>query len=66
MPNPVITNNDTLQLPVFNPQYEDATLDFPGADTWALGVIMARLVATAGAAAADGGNTGNGKGGNYG
>ena len=60
MPNPVITNNDTLQLPVFDPKYADATLKFPGIVTWALGLIMARQIALAGAVTPDVGNTGDG------
>lgn len=60
MVNPVIQNNDNLQLEVFNPKYEDTILAFPGADTWARGVIMAKSLVAAGAITADVGNTGNG------
>jgi hypothetical protein len=49
MTNPVITNNDNLQLQVFNPKYEDAVINFAGALTYALGVIMAKLKVAAGA-----------------
>jgi len=60
MANPVITNNDNLQLEVFNPKFEDAIINFASALTYALGVIMAKLIAAAGSITADGGNTGNG------
>lgn len=60
MTNPVITNNDNLQLPVFDPKFEDGTLSFIGAATWALGVIMAKALVAAGAVTADAGNTGDG------
>lgn len=60
MANPEITNNDGLQLPVFNPAYEDAILQFSGIATWALGVIMAKKAVSAGAVTPDVGNTGNG------
>jgi hypothetical protein len=60
MANPVIQNNDNLQLEVFNPRYEDAVLKFTGALTYLVGVIMAKLLASAGAVTADGGNTGDG------
>lgn len=60
MTNPEIGNNDSIQIPVFNPIYKDATLVFDGADTWAKGTIMALRKIAAGAVAADGGNTGNG------
>lgn len=60
MTNPVITNSDNLQLEVFNPKYKDVILKFASALTFALGVIMAKLLVSAGAVTADGGNTGNG------
>jgi len=60
MVNPVITNNDNLQLEVFNPKYKDVVLKFASALTFALGVIMAKLLVSIGAITADGGNTGNG------
>ena len=60
MANPVITNNDLLQLQVFNPVYADATLKFSGIATWAQGVLMARLIASAGSVTPDVGNTGDG------
>ena len=60
MANPEITNNNTLKVPVFNGLFEDATLSFAGAITHAAGVIMARVVAAAGAVTADVGNTGDG------
>jgi len=58
--NPEITNNDNLQLEVFNPKYEDAILAFPGVATWAKGVIMAKALVAAGAITPDVGNTGDG------
>lgn len=60
MANPVIQNNDNLQLEVFNPGFEDAVINFASALTYALGVIMAKLKVAAGAVTADVGNTGNG------
>ncbi len=60
MANPVIQNNDNLQLEVFNPKYEDAIIKFTGALTYALGVIMAKVLVAAGAITPDGGNTGDG------
>jgi len=60
MTNPVVTNSDNLQLEVFNPKFEDAIINFASALTYALGVIMAKLIAAAGSITADGGNTGNG------
>ncbi len=60
MTNPVIQNNDNLQLEVFNGKFKDATLFFASALTYALGVIMARLLVSAGAVTPDGANTGNG------
>lgn len=49
MTNPVITNNDNLQLEVFNPGFEDAVINFASALTYAMGVIMAKLKVAAGA-----------------
>lgn len=49
MPNPEITNNDTLQVPVFNPLYKDASVNFAGADTYLRGTVMARVGVSAGA-----------------
>lgn len=60
MTNPDIQNNDNLQLEVFNPKFEDAVINFASALTYALGVIMAKLLVAAGAITPDGGNTGNG------
>lgn len=60
MANPVIQNNDNLQLEVFNPAFEDAIINFPSALTYALGVIMAKQLVSAGTVTADGGNTGDG------
>lgn len=60
MTNPVIQNNDNLQLEVFNPGFEDAVINFASALTYARGVIMAKLKVAAGAVTADVGNTGNG------
>jgi len=58
--NPVITNNDGLQLPVFNPVFKDGVIKFLGAITYYLGLIMARLVCSIGLVTPDGGNVGNG------
>jgi len=60
MANPVITNNDTLKIPTWNPAYKDATLYFSGALTYAAGLIMGRKGVSAGAVTADAGNTGDG------
>lgn len=60
MANPVIVNNDNLQLEVFDPKFEDGTLSFTGAATYALGVILAKALVAAGAVTPDGGNTGDG------
>lgn len=60
MANPVIQNNDNLQLEVFNPKFEDAIVKFTAALTYALGVIMAKVLVAAGAITPDGGNTGDG------
>lgn len=60
MANPVIQNNDNLQLEVFNSKFEDALIKFASALTYALGLIMARLAVSVGAVTPDGGNTGNG------
>lgn len=60
MANPVIQNNDNLQLEVFNSKFEDAIIKFTAALTYALGVIMAKVLVAAGAVTPDGGNTGNG------
>lgn len=60
MANPEIQNNDTLEVPVFNPLYKDATLDFTGVATYARGTVMARIGVSAGAVTADVGNTGDG------
>jgi hypothetical protein len=60
MPNPEISNNDTLQVPVFNPLYKDATVNFSGADTYLRGTVMARIGVAAGAVTPDVGNTGDG------
>ncbi len=60
MANPVIQNNDNLQLEVFNPKFEDAVINFASALTYDLGVIMAKLLAAAGSITPDGSNTGNG------
>lgn len=60
MANPEITNFDNLQLQVFDPIFKDAIIKFGGALTLILGVIMARLIASAGAVTPDGGNVGNG------
>ena len=61
MANPIITDFDGLKLPVFNPIYKDDILQFPGADTYAMGTLLARKsVADTPVAAADGGNTGDG------
>ncbi len=59
MINPVIQNNDNLQLVVFEPTFEDAIINFASALTYILGVIMAKLMVAAGAIT-DGTNTGNG------
>lgn len=60
MANPTIQNNDTLQVPVFNPLYKDATINFVGALTYLVGTIMARIGIAAGAVTAGVGNTGDG------
>ena len=60
MANPVIQNNDNLQLEVFNGIYKNALIKFASALTYALGVLMARLSVSVGAVTPDGGNTGNG------
>lgn len=60
MANPEITNNDTTQIPVFNPKYKDVTLVFDGADTWAKGTVMGLRKVAAGAVTPDAGNTGDG------
>jgi hypothetical protein len=60
MANPVIQNNDNLQLEVFNPKYEDAIIKFTGALTYARGVIMAKVLVAAGAITPDVGNVGDG------
>lgn len=60
MTNPVIQNNDNLQLEVFNPRYEDAVIKFTAALTYLVGVIMAKLMVSAGSITADAGNTGDG------
>ncbi|MCK5606235.1 hypothetical protein KAR91_30325 [Candidatus Pacearchaeota archaeon] len=41
MANPEITNNDTKQIPVFNPTYDDAVLTSAGAGTWVKGTVLA-------------------------
>jgi len=58
--NPVIQNNDVLQLEVFDPKYEDAILTFAGAETWERGVIMAKALVSAGAITPNVGNAGDG------
>ena len=60
MANPVITNSDNLQLEVFNPKYENAIIKFTAALTHVLGLIMSKLLVSAGSITADGGNTGDG------
>jgi hypothetical protein len=60
MANPEIINNDRGKPPVFNPKYEDAVLEFTGADTYAEGVLMAQVIAGAVTVVADVGNTGDG------
>jgi hypothetical protein len=61
MANPEITNNNSTQLPVFNALYDpNAIINFTGADTYAKGVIMGKILVAAGAVAADAGNTGDG------
>ena len=59
MANPVIQNNDNLQLEVWNPGFEDAIIKFTAALTYALGVIMAKVLVAAGAITPDA-NTGDG------
>lgn len=59
MSNPEITNNDTTQIPVFNPEFKDATLVFDGADTWLKGTVLGLRKIAAGSVV-DGTNTGNG------
>jgi hypothetical protein len=60
MANPEITNNDTTEIPVFNPKYKDVTLVFDGADTWAKGMLLGLRKVAAGAVTPDAGNTGDG------
>lgn len=59
MANPVITNNDTSQLEVFNPKYIHGKVTFSGADTFVLGTILAKKTAATIAVVA-GTNTGDG------
>ncbi len=61
MPNLAITNVDVGSVILLNAQFRDELLTFGGAATVAEGTILARqAVALAVAAAADGGNTGDG------
>lgn len=61
MSNITITNNNIGSVILENAKFRDEVLQFPGADTYAPGTILARKsVATAVVAAADAGNTGDG------
>lgn len=60
MANPEIINNDGLQLELFKGRYEDGVIKFTAALTYALGVIMAKLLVSAGTVTPDVGNTGDG------
>lgn len=61
MVNLTVTNNDLGTVILKDAVHDDIILKFPGADTYVEGTIMARKqVADAIAAAADGGNTGDG------
>lgn len=61
MANLTVTNNDLGNVILKDAAHDDITLKFPGADTYVEGTIMARKqVVDAIAAAADGGNTGDG------
>ena len=61
MSNPEITNNNSTQFPVFNALYEpNAIVLFAGADTFAKGVIMGKMLIALGTVTADVGNTGDG------
>ena len=60
MSNPEITNNDTTQIPVFAPEYKDATLVFDGADTWLKGTVLGLRKIAAGAVTPGGSNVGDG------
>ena len=46
MPNIEITNNQTRGIVVWEPVFEDATLQAAGAETWPAGTILARLNAS--------------------
>lgn len=61
MSNLTITNEDSGGVVIGNPEYEEAILKFPGADTYVAGTILGKkYVADAIADTPDGGNTGNG------
>lgn len=61
MANLTITNNDLGTVLIHADAWSDETLQFPGADTYVEGTILARKqVADAVTAAADAGNTGDG------
>lgn len=60
MANPTITNHDATKIPVWDPRYKDATVNFAGAGTYAAGLIMGRKGVSAGVVTPDGGNTGDG------
>lgn len=61
MANLTVTNNDLGTVIIADALFDDNIIQFPGADTYVEGTIMARKqVADAIVAAADGGNTGTG------
>ena len=61
MANLTIQNEDNAGIQIGNNEFEEGTLQFPGADTYVEGTVLGkREVATAIADTADGGNTGDG------
>lgn len=46
MANIEITNNSTSGVAIWEPVHEDATLVFPGAETWPAGAVLGKVTAS--------------------
>ncbi len=60
MPNPIITNNKTSGIVVWDPVFDDETLTSPGALTYVKGTVLARKSVEDAVVSAAGSNTGDG------